>query len=108
MEKLIRYAWPGNIRELQNVIERAAILTQGPLVQIEDSLVARVTDDKPALNGGSLSEVEREHILQVLVKCNWVVEGEHGAATVLGLNSSTLRFRMQKLGIKKPRPGQPA
>jgi len=108
MEKLIRYAWPGNIRELQNVIERAAILTQGPLVQIEDSLVARVTDDKPAFNGGgsSLSEVEREHILRVLVECNWVVEGERGAAAVLGLNSSTLRFRMQKLGIKKPKPGE--
>lgn len=104
MDRLMRYAWPGNVRELDNVIERAAILSPGPLLRIDEVL----TDSRPsadvATSSGTLEEVERAHIIRVLQEVDWVIEGKHGAATRLGLHPNTLRSRMQKLGIKKPRP----
>jgi PAS domain S-box-containing protein len=105
---LMQYNWPGNIRELQNVVERAAVLARGPLVDIEDVLPSHVTvaatdTSRRALDSGTLEDVERTHIARVLSQCNWVIEGERGAASILGLNPSTLRFRMQKLGIRKPK-----
>ncbi len=101
MARLIGYAWPGNVRELENVIERAAILAQGSMVRIEDSLLDRHVDDRTAVE--TLEEVERAHIRRVLQEADWTIEGKQGAAVRLGLHPNTLRSRMQKLGLKKPR-----
>jgi transcriptional regulator with GAF, ATPase, and Fis domain len=103
MDRLTSYAWPGNIRELENVIERAAILAQGPMIQIDESLLGLHAANQ--MTGvGTLEDVERAHIVHVLQDVGWAVEGTHGAAVRLGLHPNTLRSRMQKLGIKKPRP----
>jgi PAS domain S-box-containing protein len=108
LTRLQIYPWPGNVRELQNVIERAAVLAGGPLVDIDDALEMRF--DLPAdgeasqsagLNG-TLEEVERSYITQVLETTRWTIEGDQGAAAILALHPSTLRSRMQKLGIKRP------
>jgi transcriptional regulator with GAF, ATPase, and Fis domain len=102
MDRLMKYAWPGNIRELGNVIERATILAKGPLLQIDDVLIHG--NSAPLLPvADSLEEVERGHILRVLQDMNWIIEGKQGAAVRLGLHPNTLRSRMQKLGIKKTR-----
>jgi transcriptional regulator with GAF, ATPase, and Fis domain len=101
LERLVQYHWPGNIRELQNVLEHAAILTQAPLLEIEQPLQARSLDTQPSLSG-TLEDVERSYMLQVLKETEWVIEGPRGAAAVLGLHPSTLRNRMRKLGIRKP------
>ena len=103
MDRLMHYAWPGNVRELENVIERAAILSQGPLLQIDDSLFPSNPSSDPVVSG-TLEDVERAHITRVLQEVDWVIEGKQGASTKLGLHPNTLRSRMQKLGIKKPRP----
>lgn len=95
---LERYSWPGNVRELQNVIDRAIILCSGPLLEIDDAL-----EGARHLVTGTLEEVERAYIAQVLEDTNWVIEGENGAAKRLGINPSTLRGRVRKLGIKKSR-----
>ncbi len=111
MERLKSYHWPGNIRELQNVIERALILTTTPLLRIEpevfatavppaDSSSAAVTAGGRAT--GDLNTLQREHIRSVLEECRWVIEGEQGAAKVLGLHPNTLRSRMKKLGLSRP------
>ena len=103
MDQLATYSWPGNVRELENVIERAAILSQGPLLQIDDTPLRSSNSAEPATSG-TLEEVERTHIARVLREVEWVIEGKRGAAARLGLHPNTLRSRMQKLGIKKPRP----
>ena len=115
MSALIRYPWPGNIRELQNVIERAAILTTGPVLTVrsEDlrspnqapaSALVAARNDVPAPSAGnireSLEEAERQQILAALEWSNWIVAGPDGAAGRLGLKRSTLQSRMQKLGIR--------
>ena len=107
MRTLQNYHWPGNIRELANVVDRALINTNGTVLQLADKLDAETS---PALdvrgNGkplGKLEDVERDHIISVLNVCEWRVEGSNGAATILGINSSTLRSRMNKLGIKRPK-----
>ena len=99
MAALCRYAWPGNIRELQNLIERAVIMTRGSVLQIEtDSLKsAPVT---PAASG-TLEDLEREHILQVLRETGAVIGGPQGAAARLGLKRTTLLSKMQRLGISR-------
>jgi formate hydrogenlyase transcriptional activator len=121
MEALVRYSWPGNIRELQNVIERAVIVTKGPVLSVP------VADLKAAdlkSNGGAkpvpaaaqgerlaqrerlqdtLDETERGEILRALEQSNWVVAGPSGAAARLGMKRSTLQVRMQKLGIRLSR-----
>jgi PAS domain S-box-containing protein len=104
LEQLTHYFWPGNVRELQNVIERAVILAQGPLLEVDKSLALHLEDPNapPSFTAGTLEEIERRYILKVLEECRWVIEGEAGAATILGLKPSTLRSRMQKLGIHKP------
>lgn len=103
MDRLTHYAWPGNVRELENVIERAAILSAGPVLQVDEVLFQ---SDRAAAPDTSytLEDVERAHITRVLQEVDWVVEGKQGASTRLGLHPNTLRSRMQKLGIKKPRP----
>ncbi len=116
MRRLANYSWPGNIRELQNIIERAVILSPGKTLVIADELraapaaTARVAtaksgavDTAPTPDGnGSLDDVERRHIESVLNQTNWMIEGERGAAKILDVNPSTLRSRMQKLNIKRP------
>jgi len=101
MESLIRYNWPGNIRELQNVIERAAVLAKGPIVEVDDSLLRpdNAVDGSAAID--TLEDVERAHIIRALNETNWVIHGKKGAAELLGINPSTLRSRMQKLGIQR-------
>jgi formate hydrogenlyase transcriptional activator len=103
MEHLCRYRWPGNIRELQNVIERAVVLAKGPVVQIDQSLL-RSADSPSAAESfiDTLENNERQHILRALNETNWVIHGKQGAAELLGINPSTLRSRMEKLGIRRP------
>ena len=102
MENLSRYHWPGNIRELQNVIERAVVLAKGPVVQVDQSMLR--TDDPSAASSfiDTLENNERNHIIRALSETSWVIHGKKGAAELLGINPSTLRSRMEKLGIKKP------
>jgi PAS domain S-box-containing protein len=120
LDRLVAYPWPGNIRELQNVLERAVILTRGTTLEIDPRAL------RGALEGGfaataeraaaptetdrssriaddlSLERVERDHIRAVLMQTGWRVDGPRGAAAVLGLHPNTLRSRMKKLGISRP------
>ena len=101
MQVLQAYHWPGNVRELEHVIERAVITSQEPVFRLVDQL------DHEPVNGeeGTLQGFEamaREHILQVLKNTSWKIEGKGGAAAILGLKPSTLRFRIKKLGITRP------
>ena len=102
VDALIRYRWPGNIRELENVIERAVILSPGPVLQLSPrDLKSRITAGQNADRHQTLEEVERNHILKTLKETRWVLSGPSGAAARLGLNRSTLYFRMKKLGIAR-------
>jgi len=102
MNSLVRYHWPGNIRELQNVIERAVILATGPVLKVPLSdLKARMVPASPNKRD-TLQEAERKHILAVLDETKWVLGGPNGAAVRLGMNRSTLQFRMKKMGIARP------
>ncbi len=102
VDLLQRYAWPGNIRELEHVIERAVILSQGPELELGDWMPKSAA--APAGNGqaATLEEMERAHILQTLQQTDWRVSGEKGAAKLLGLKPTTLEARMKKLGIQRP------
>jgi formate hydrogenlyase transcriptional activator len=103
MNALQRYAWPGNIRELQNLIERAVILSPGSVLRVPtEELKARMAPVPENDSTRTLADAERAHILAVLNETNWVLAGANGAAARLGLNRSTLRFRMSKLGIERP------
>jgi formate hydrogenlyase transcriptional activator len=119
LERLVQYSWPGNIRELQNVIERAAILSQRSVLELEPDTVPllkasadsaevddRIADTIEPLSpaaptAATLEEVERSHIVAILNQTQGVVEGPRGAAKILGLHPNTLRHRMQKLGLKR-------
>lgn len=102
IEKLKKYSWPGNIRELENVIERAVILSSGDELVISESLVSSSGHpDFKDSRSPRLEDVERDHIVSVLNQTNWQIHGEGGAAKILDMNPSTLRTRMAKLGIKK-------
>ena len=98
LNTLQQYSWPGNIRELENVIERALIDTKGPVLQLAGKINASLAL-MPASPSQSLEAVERAHILQVLQEVNWKIDGKDGAAARLELNPSTLRSRMRKLAI---------
>jgi formate hydrogenlyase transcriptional activator len=103
MEALIRYPWPGNIRELQNLIERAVILSPGPVLQVPlADLDSRTTPGQVSGKPQTLEDAERAHILATLKETRWVLSGLNGAAIRLGMNRSTLQFRMKKLGIIRP------
>jgi formate hydrogenlyase transcriptional activator len=107
MQQLIDYDWPGNVRELQNVVERAVILSRNLLLELDQPLVARQTRGPisiPGLSRGtqSVEEITRQHIVQVLEKTGWIIEGQQGAARILELHPNTLRSRMKKLGIMRP------
>jgi transcriptional regulator with GAF, ATPase, and Fis domain len=99
LERMESYAWPGNIRELQNVIEHAVVTASGSTIDIDDSILG--ADSTLRAEVEALQQVERAHIIRVLKQTNWVVHGQGGAAAILRINPSTLRFRMQKLGIKR-------
>jgi formate hydrogenlyase transcriptional activator len=127
MTTLVRYPWPGNIRELQNVIERAVILTTGPVLKVpSDDLrihngVHNAAPSAPAsqfsntqpVNGSpapsnmraTLDDAERQQIMATLEQTNWIVAGPNGAAARFGMKRSTLQSRMQKLGIRISRTG---
>ena len=100
MKALQDYPWPGNIRELESIIERAVILCPGPALQLADKL------KDPGLHspstGETLEELERNQLLKVLSETRWRIEGKDGAAVILGLHPSTLRARMHKIGIVRP------
>src|SRR5271156_6397277 len=121
MERLVSYSWPGNVRELENVIERAVILSRGvelevaPGVLPETAVVAPWQSRVPRTaqeekhsevpSPLSIDQVERNHILEVLLQTNWRIEGSDGAAALLNLNPSTLRSRMKKLGVQRSTQG---
>jgi len=126
MELLIQYPWPGNIRELQNVIERGVVLAQGPVLTLDPRLLqtqspldsmtvpsgreraagvvaaATVATNSSPESPATLEEMERRHIITVLEQSLWVIEGAKGAARLLNLHPNTLRSRMKKLGIQRP------
>jgi transcriptional regulator with GAF, ATPase, and Fis domain len=104
MEALVAYGWPGNIRELQNVIERSAILNSGNTLIVQEVLGDfGVETREPAKSlTQNLEDVERANILRALEESDWKVKGEGNAASRLGINPNTLRARMKKLGIAKP------
>jgi formate hydrogenlyase transcriptional activator len=100
MSELTSYAWPGNIRELQNFIERSVILTSGSI--LESPLASlRSAAETVSLGPITLEDAERDHIRKTLEQTRWVVSGPNGAAARLGIKRSTLYFRMQKLGISR-------
>ena len=114
MERLVQYPWPGNIRELENVIERAMILSTGRELELGAQLLEppegeppvraahpMSLDAKGAPGAPTLDDIQRQHIVRTLQQCEWVVDGPRGAARVLGLNPNTLRSRMKKLGIRR-------
>ena len=94
------YAWPGNVRELRNAIERAVIVSTGPQLTIE---APRPKVASHGRGSGTLSDVERQHILAVLERTAWRIRGDGGAADLLGLKPSTLEGRMVKLNLRRPR-----
>ena len=117
MQRLASYAWPGNIRELQNVIERAVVLSNGPLLTIEPEALAmpgilavgvtrgnHATAPARRRRLASLDETERRHITKVLAQTRGVIEGPGGAAKILNLHPNTLRSRMKKLGVTQDGP----
>jgi len=100
MHALQNYHWPGNVRELENVLERAVINSSGPKLHLVDDLEKSHKGSRAAQK--TLDEVEREHIVRTLEQTQWKVSGKNGASELLGLDRSTLRARMRKLGIVKP------
>jgi len=103
METLVRHSWPGNIRELQNVIEHSVILSPGPVLRVPlADLQSNGVPNQEGTGRKTLEEAEREHILATLKETKWIISGSRGAAARLGMNRSTLQFRMRKLGIVRP------
>jgi PAS domain S-box-containing protein len=102
LNALNEYHWPGNVRELESVIERAVITSQGNVLQVLDRFETfRQSEDPEEREIKALDELEHDHILSVLLKTGWRIEGKTGAALLLGLNPSTLRARMRKYGIRR-------
>ena len=99
MAALQAYPWPGNIRELRNVIERAMILARGPILRIKTNQASPIQAPSARSTVGTLDEAERAHIVQTLERCGWRIRGAHGAATLLDIKPTTLESRMKKLGI---------
>ncbi len=129
MDRLSQYSWPGNIRELQNIIERAVVLSRGPMLSLgkeqicgtETSLnkalgaaaapgvtapplgmPALTPNTSPSDQPQTLAEIQRCHVLEALERASWIIDGENGAAKRLDLHPNTLRSRMKKLGIRRP------
>ena len=105
LEKLIQYDWPGNIRELRNVIERAMILSDSVVLHLDESLMKKTPGAPETSPPTNLKDLERLRIEQVLENCEWRIEGPLGAAKQLGLHPSTLRYRIKKLGLQSQADG---
>jgi PAS domain S-box-containing protein len=105
IQSLQAHSWPGNIRELANVIERAVIHAKGSVLQVVDRFEEAA--DETSVSIKTLEEVEREHIIRALENAGWRIEGPYGAAKHLDINPSTLRARMLKLGIQRRRASHP-
>jgi formate hydrogenlyase transcriptional activator len=116
LARLAAYSWPGNIRELENVIERAVILSRGPDLDLASGLIPSIADaaaggaQRETESGGaaaaaerSLAQIDKDRIIAVLKQTNWHIEGPNGAAAILKLNPSTLRSRIKKLGVERSR-----
>jgi formate hydrogenlyase transcriptional activator len=122
MDRLVSYPWPGNIRELQNVIERAVVLSRGPALELDKDLlpapgglgpepgIERHAERRPVAKSAAsglaaaLEETERAHIVAALERTDGVIEGPRGAAKILEMHPNTLRSRMEKLGIRRSGP----
>ena len=103
MDALQSYPWPGNVRELENVIERALILSRGPTLEVDELLAGGAAGTgQPRHASDSFDAVAADHIVHVLERCNWKIDGSGNAAEVLGLHPNTLRSRMKRLGIARP------
>jgi transcriptional regulator with GAF, ATPase, and Fis domain len=105
LKTLQEYNWPGNVRELESVIERAVITTQGSTLKVLDRFDSHQNDtqqkgdEAAGTEVKALGDLEHDHIVKVLQQTGWRIEGKSGAAVILGINASTLRARMRKLGI---------
>jgi transcriptional regulator with GAF, ATPase, and Fis domain len=98
------YDWPGNVRELRNVLERAMIVGNGPVLTVAPPVSAGPPPAaRPEAAAGDLQAVERQHVLRVLEQTGWRIRGKHAAAEVLGLKPTTLEARMKRLGIRRPK-----
>ncbi len=104
LKSLRQHSWPGNVRELANVIERAVINSHGPVLRIAEEFAEREAGESGETNK-TLGEIERDYVVRILNITHWRIEGPQGAARILGINPSTLRARMIKLGIQKPGQG---
>jgi formate hydrogenlyase transcriptional activator len=114
MHRLTTYQWPGNIRELQNIVERAVVMAQGSLLTLDADILPMTPaateppkreeahEPPPLASSLSLNEAERRHIETVLSQTGWVIEGPAGAAKILNLHPNTLRSRMKRLGVQRP------
>ena len=103
MQALVRHSWPGNIRELQNLIEHSVILSTSSVLRVPlAGLSSHPVVDQEGAKRKTLEEAEREHIVSTLKETKWIISGPYGAAKRLGMNRSTLQFRMKKLGIVRP------
>jgi PAS domain S-box-containing protein len=108
MDILTSYHWPGNIRELENILERAVILSNSPVLDIDPHVLGlsltcpAPSAIPPAPSSSSLESIERNHILDILKQTRWVIEGPQGAAKILNLHPNTLRSRLKRLGIERP------
>jgi formate hydrogenlyase transcriptional activator len=102
MDALSRYSWPGNIRELQNLMERAVLLSTGTSLRVPLAEILTDPGLSAASGGNALEQAEREQIVRALRESNWVVGGARGAAARLGLKRTSLAYKMQKLGISRP------
>ena len=106
MNVLVRYHWPGNIRELQNLVERAVILSAGPVLRVPLSDLQAQPAQAAGRKQETLEDAERRTILDALDAAGWVISGPRGAAAMLGLKRSTLQARMEKLGIRRARAAE--
>jgi formate hydrogenlyase transcriptional activator len=102
MEALSRYSWPGNIRELQNLMERAVLLSNGPSLRVPLAEILAESGLSAASGGNVLEHAKREQIVRALRESSWVVGGARGAAARLGVKRTSLAYTMQKLGISRP------
>jgi len=101
IDALMLYDWPGNIRELENMVERALILSVGKTLEYGDWIPSVKNAGNKQSSPLKMEDVEKQHIISVLNQTNWKVSGEKGAAKILGLNPTTLESRMKKLEIKR-------
>jgi transcriptional regulator with GAF, ATPase, and Fis domain len=90
------------VRELENILERAVILSAGRLLDIDPEVLEHTSSESPAKVAGSLEEIQKSHILHVLRQTRWVIDGAQGAAAILGMHPNTLRSRLKKLGLSRP------